>query len=143
MKALKPPKSKLKRKAEQAGQLSVEAWKKQRLSSESSIAAAVETPPSSSAQAEEEVSSQVSSAIEGPYVSPGISMQTITTFSSTAGPSFVRETEKTGGMGEATEVEESVGGDGAFGYGEERRVVQVLKTLQQHQSHRRRCWASL
>ena len=125
MKALKPPKYKLKRKAEQAGQLSVEARKKQRLTSESaeSIAAAVErTPPLSAHEtvssqvSSETVSSQVSSAIEAP---PSISAQTITTFSSTAGPSFVRETEETGGMGEATEVEESVGGDGAFGDGEE------------------------
>ena len=118
-----PPKSKLKRKAEQASQLSVEARKMQRLSSESveSIAAAVETTPSSSARVEETVSSwvapQVSSAIEAPCVSRSISAQTITSLPSTACPSFVRETE---GIGEATEVEESVGGEGAFGDGEDK-----------------------
>ena len=106
----------LTRKAEKASQLSVEAQKKQRLSSESSIAAADETAQFSSAHVEETVSFQVSSAIEAPCI---ISAQTITTLPSTAGPSFVRETEETGGIGEATEVEESVGGEGAFGDGED------------------------
>ena len=110
-----PPKSKLKRKAEQASQLSIEAQKKQRLSSEPSIAAADETAPSSSAHVED----TVSSAIVAPCVSSRISAQTITTLPSTAGPSFVRETEETGGIGEATEVEESVGGEGALGDGED------------------------
>ena len=114
-----PPKSKLKRKAQQASQLNVEARKKPRLSSQlvESTTAAVEMTPSSNARVEETVSSQVSSAIEVPCVSPGISAQTITTLPSIAGPSFVREAEETGGIGEATEVKESVGGEGAFGDG--------------------------
>ena len=114
-----PPKSKMKRKAQQASQMSVEPRKQQRLSSESveSVAAAVEMTASSSARVEETVSSQVSYAIEAPCVSPGISAQTITTLQRTAGPSFVRETEETGGVREATEVEESVGAEGASGDG--------------------------
>ena len=118
-----PPKFKLKWKAEQASLLSVEARKKQRLSSESSIAAADETAPSSSANVKEmgssQVSSKVSSAIVAPCISPDISAQTITTLPSTAGPSFVREVDETGGIGEATEVEESVAGEGAFGDGDD------------------------
>ena len=55
-----PRTTKLKRKAQQASQLSVEAQKKQRFNAESVefIAAAVETTPSSSARIEECVSSQ-------------------------------------------------------------------------------------
>ena len=75
-----------------------------------SITAAVETTPSSSDRVGETVSSQVSSAIKAPCVSPSISAQTIIPLPSTAGPSFVRETEETGGIEEVTEVEESVGG---------------------------------
>ena len=91
-----PPKSKLKRKAQQARQLSVEAQKKQRLSSES-IAAAVEMAPSSNAPVEETVLLRYS-AIEAPCISSGICVQTITSLPSTAGPSLVRETEETGGI---------------------------------------------
>ena len=59
--------------------------------------------------------------IKEPCVSPGISEQTIITLPSTAGPSFVRETEEKGEIGEVTKVEdsESVGGEGAFGDGED------------------------
>ena len=60
-----------------------------------SMATEVETAPSLSARVEETVSSQVSSAIEAPCVSSGISVHTITTLPGTAGPSFVREMEET------------------------------------------------
>ena len=95
-----PPKSNLKRKAQQASHWSVEARKKQRLSSVESIAAAVEMTPSSSlsARVEETVSSQVSSAMEAPS---SISAHTITTFTSNAGLSFVGEAEETDRIGEA------------------------------------------
>ena len=53
-------------------------------------------------------------------MSPSISAQTITALPSTAGPSFARETEEeTAGIGEATKEEESVGGERAFGGGED------------------------
>ena len=78
-----------------------------------STAAAVETS-SSSTRVEH---SQVSSVIKEPCVSPGISVQTITTYQALQD---VRETEETGDRrSDRSRRLESVGGEGAFGDGED------------------------
>ena len=92
-----PPKSKAKRKAEQASRRSVEVRKQQRLSSESaeSSAAAVETPLSpSNLVPGAESSSSVSASTEE---LPGPSGLSTPTASSTASQSFE---EEVGGAGE-------------------------------------------
>ena len=81
-----PPKSKAKRKAEQASRRSVEVRKQQRLSSESaeSSAAAVETPLSSSNIVPgAESSSSVSEELPGPSGRINCNIRTISATAST------------------------------------------------------------
>ena len=102
-----PPKSKAKRKAEQASRRSVEVRKQQRLSSESaeSSAAAVETPLSpSNLVPGAESSSSVSASTEE---LPGPSGLSTPTASSTASQSFEEEVAGVGGAGEDAVSERS------------------------------------